>query len=320
MRPPEFWRRDGGTARLLAPLGQAYALGARLRRRFTRAATAALPVICIGNLVSGGAGKTPTAIAVAERLAALGRRPVFLTRGYGGREAGPLLVDPARHDAEAVGDEALLLARRHPTVLAHGRPAGAALAAQAGDVVVMDDGFQNPTIEKTLSLLVIDAQQGLGNGRVLPAGPLRESAADGLARAQAVVLIGEPAPALSAVLAAVPVLRATIAADGARLTGQRLLAFAGIGRPEKFFTTLAAQGAELVACRSFPDHHRYRAGELQALRQAAAAAKATLITTEKDLVRLDDAERRDIAALPVRLILAEPARLDALLRQALVHG
>jgi len=320
MRPPEFWRRDGGTARLLAPLGGAYALGARLRRRLTAPTTAALPVICIGNLVSGGAGKTPTALAVAERLVALGRRPAFLTRGYGGREAGPLLVDAQRHDAAAVGDEALLLARRHPTVVARHRPAGAALAAAGGaDVVVMDDGFQNPTLAQTLSFIVIDGAQGLGNGRVLPAGPLREPAAAGLAPARAVVLIGEPVPALAALLAGHEVLAARLEAEDAMLAGRRLLAFAGIGRPEKFFATLAGLSAELVACRSFPDHHRYRADELRSLREAAAAAGAGLITTEKDLVRLNEEERRGIAALPVRLRFAEPARLDALLREAL-HG
>ena len=321
MRPPEFWRRDGGTARLLAPLGQAFALGARLRRRLTHAATAALPVVCVGNLVSGGAGKTPTALAVAERLAELGRRPAFLTRGYGGREAGPLLVDPARHDAEAVGDEALLLVRRHPTVVARHRPAGAALAAAAGaDVVVMDDGFQNPTLAKTLSLLVIDAQQGLGNGRVLPAGPLREPAAEGLSRAQAVVLIGEPSPALAAALAGPTLLHAAREPESDSLAGRRVLAFAGIGRPEKFFATLAGLGAALVACRSFADHHRYRADELRDLRQGAAAAGAALVTTEKDLVRLAESERRGIEALPVRLRFADPARVDALLREALARG
>jgi tetraacyldisaccharide 4'-kinase len=321
MRPPEFWRRRGGTARLLAPLGEAYALGARLRRRLTRPARAGLPVICIGNLVAGGAGKTPTALAVAERLAALGRRPAFLTRGYGGSETGPLLVDPARHDAGRVGDEALLLARRHPTVVARRRPAGAVLARSTGaDVVVMDDGFQNPSLAKTLSLLVIDAEQGLGNGRVLPAGPLREPAAEGLARAQGVVLIGSADAELRRRLGGQEVLAARLEPLSENLAGQRVLAFAGIGRPEKFFATLAGLGAELVERRSFADHHRYRAAELAALRQAAAAADAALITTEKDWLRLAADERQGIAMLPVRLVFAEPLRLDRLLQRALADG
>jgi tetraacyldisaccharide 4'-kinase len=384
MRPPKFWRRSGGTARLLAPLGQAYALGARLRRQLTRPAEAGLPVICIGNLVAGGAGKTPTALAVAERLAALGHRPVFLTRGYGGSEAGPLLVDPARHDAAAVGDEALLLARRRPTVVARRRPAGAVLARASGadvvvmddgfqnasltktfsllvdparhdaaavgdealllarrcptvvarrrpagavlarangaDVVVMDDGFQNPSLEKTLSLLVIDGEQGLGNGRVLPAGPLREPAAEGLARAQAVVLIGPADQDLRRRLAGREVLAARLEPLGENLAGRRVLAFAGIGRPEKFFATVAGLGAALVARRAFPDHHRYRPAELAGLRQAAQAAGALLITTEKDWMRLGADERQGIAALPVRLVFAEPQRLDRLLQKALAHG
>ena len=318
MRPPEFWRRSGGTARLLAPLGHAYALGARLRRHLTVPVRAQLPVICIGNLVAGGAGKTPTALAVAERLAALGRRPAFLTRGYGGSEAGPLLVDRARHDAAAVGDEALLLAGRHPTVVARRRPAGAVLARQTGaDVVVMDDGFQNPSLAKTLSLLVIDAEQGLGNGRVLPAGPLREPVAQGLARAQGVVLIGPAGPELRRRLAGHEVLAAQLEPQAQSLAGRRFVAFAGIGRPEKFFATLADLGAELVERRAFADHHRYRAVELAALRQAAEAAGAALITTEKDWLRLAEGERQNIALLPVRLVFAEPGRLDRLLRKAL---
>jgi len=321
MRPPEFWRHRGGTARLLGPLGQAYALGARLRRRLTQAVHSRLPVLCVGNLVSGGAGKTPTALAVAERLVALGRRPAFLTRGYGGSEAGPLAVDPARHDAAAVGDEALLLARRHPTVVARRRPAGAALAAELGaDVVVMDDGFQNPTLAKTLSLLVVDGPQGFGNGRVLPAGPLREPIDEGLSRAQAVVLIGQAPAELRRRLSALPVLDASLRAEGPPLAGRRLLAFAGIGRPGKFFATLAGLGASLVETRGFPDHHRYGTEDLENLRRAAAAQDATLITTEKDLVRLDTKNRQGIEALPVRLDFAEPDRLDALLRGALAHG
>jgi tetraacyldisaccharide 4'-kinase len=206
-------------------------------------------------------------------------------------------------------------------VVARHRPAGAALAAAAGaDVVVMDDGFQNPTLAKTLSLLVIVAEQGLGNGRVLPAGPLREPAAEGLARAQAVVLIGAPSPALAAALGGPTLLRATLEPESGSLAGKRVLAFAGIGRPEKFFATLAGLGAELVACRGFADHHRYRADELRDLQQAAAAAGAALFTTEKDLARLPESERRGIAALPVRLRFAEPARVDALLREALARG
>jgi tetraacyldisaccharide 4'-kinase len=321
MRPPEFWRRSGGTARLLAPLGQAYAWSARLRRRLTRPAEAGLPVICIGNLVAGGAGKTPTALAVAERLAALGRRPVFLTRGYGGSEAGPLLVDPARHDAAAVGDEALLLARHRPTVVARRRPAGAVLARASGaDVVVMDDGFQNPSLTNTFSLLVIDGEQGLGNGRVLPAGPLREPAAEGLARAQAVVLIGPANQDLRRRLAGRELLAARLEPLGESLAGRRVLAFAGIGRPEKFFATVAGLGAALVERRGFPDHHRYRPAELAALRQAAQAADAELITTEKDWLRLSADQRRGIAALPVHLVFSEPQRLDRLLQGALAHG
>ncbi len=320
MQAPAFWQRGGPLATLLAPLGAGYSLAGRLRRRGVTPARAACPVICVGNLLAGGTGKTPTALALAERLAALGRRPVFLSRGYGGREAGPLLVDPARHDAAAVGDEPLLLAAAWPTVVSRDRVAGARLAAGQGDVIVMDDGFQNPTLAKDFSLLVFDGGQGLGNGRCIPAGPLRESLSEGMARAQATLLIGADDTGLAPRLAGLPLLRAELRPESSDLAGQRLLAFAGIGRPEKFFATLRQAGATLLAAQAFPDHHVFRPAELQALRHRAAAAGARLITTSKDLARLPPAARGDIAALAVRLVFADRDALDRLLQGALARG
>ncbi|MDH3913223.1 MAG: tetraacyldisaccharide 4'-kinase, partial [Rhodospirillales bacterium] len=200
MRAPDFWSEPGALARVLAPFGAAVDLAGGLRRALARPVACGLPVVCVGNLVAGGAGKTPVARALARRLAANGTPVRFLTRGYGGRAAGPLRVDPARHGALEVGDEALLLAADAPTWLARDRAAGArAIARDApGDgpgqgpgVIVMDDGFQNPSIEKDLALLVIDGAYGLGNEKVMPAGPLRETLARGLARADAVVILGE---------------------------------------------------------------------------------------------------------------------------------
>ncbi len=325
MRAPEFWRRDGLAPALLAPLGWGVDLAGRARRRLARAAPAPVPVICIGNLVAGGAGKTPVALAIGSRLAAMGWSPHFLTRGYGGRISGPARVELGRHSAAEVGDEALLLAARAPTWVAADRPAGARAAAAAGArVIVMDDGFQNPSLAKTLSLVVVDADYGFGNGRVMPAGPLREDADRGLARAQAVVLVGAAAetPVRERIAAAgLPVLRARIEPEpeAARaLAGRRVFAFAGIGRPEKLFATLEAMGCALAARRAFPDHHRYTPDEIMALVEAASDLGALPVTTEKDAARLPDAARAMVATLPVRLVFDDEDALDRLLAQALL--
>jgi tetraacyldisaccharide 4'-kinase len=276
-------------------------------------------VICVGNLTAGGAGKTPTVIAVLEALA--GRTPHALSRGHGGRLRGPHRVDPLRDTAADVGDEPLLLAAFAPTWVARDRAAGAAAAVAAGaGAVVMDDGFQNPGLAKDLSLVVVDAAQGFGNGRLIPAGPLRERVADGLARADAVVLIGSDTDAGAAMarwpdLATRPVLRARLEplATGLPLDGADVVAFAGIGRPEKLFATLRACGARLVAAHGFPDHAPYPVPILRRLVAEARAADAMLVTTEKDAVRLPPAFRREVIALPVRLRWADPAALDRLL-------
>src|SRR6266545_412161 len=266
MREPAFWWREAATAaRLLAPVAVLYGAvaGARLRLRGRRAG---VPVVCIGNLTVGGAGKTPAALAVARILAAAGERPGFLSRGYGGELAGPLAVDPARHGAAEVGDEPLLLARAAPTVVARARVAGAKAAHAAGaSVIVMDDGFQNPSLAKDFSVLVIDGRRGLGNGKVFPAGPLRAPLGAQLARADAVVLVGAMGEAASIAGAAaearkLPLFQARFEPDRetiATLAGRRVLAFAGIGDPEKVFATLREAGVTVAATRSFADHHRY---------------------------------------------------------------
>ncbi len=303
MQAPDFWRRDGLLAHLLSPLGGVYHLAGVLRRAATRPWQAPLPVICVGNLVAGGAGKTPVALSLLEILRERGLKPAALTRGYGGAAAGPLRVAPGEHDAAAVGDEALLLAAAAPTWVARDRVAGAkAAAADGANVIVMDDGFQNPSLKKDLSLLVIDAAYGLGNGRVMPAGPLRETPASGFARADAVVVvgehyIGETEKNLSKDL---PILRARLQPRDSTLAGQRVFAFAGIGRPEKFFDSLRGLGAELAGTESFPDHQPYTAATLARLRGAAQAAGARLVTTAKDAARLGTAAG-DIAVLDVAL-------------------
>jgi len=314
MRAPGFWQGDHWLARALSPLGRLYDLSGRLRHRLATPARSGVPLICVGNLVAGGAGKTPTALALAQHLQARGARPFFLSRGYGGRFPGPLLVEPAVQTAEQVGDEPLLLARTAPTLIARDRPAAAAAAVGAGaTLLVMDDGFQNPRLAKDLSFLVIDGPQGLGNGRLLPAGPLRESLAAGLARADAVVLIGAAPAALRDQLVGPPLLTAHLLPQTADLAGQRVVAFAGIGRPQKFFASLTELGARLVSSHAFPDHHVYRPRELERLRSAARAAGARLVTTEKDLVRLPAAARGGIEALAVRLEFDDRDALDRLL-------
>ena len=330
MREPAFWWREPGPASaLLAPLAAAYGMVARLRLE-GRGRRGDAPVVCIGNPTIGGAGKTPTALTVARMLAAAGERPAFLSRGYGGRLAGPLQVDPDRHHAGDVGDEPLLLARVAPTIVARDRVKGADMAGAAGaSVIVMDDGFQNPSLAKDVSLLVVDAGRGIGNGRVIPAGPLRAPLAAQLARAQAVVAVGRSARAADVIAEAaarnIPVLQARLQPDAgvlAALGRGRVLAFAGIGDPAKFFATLRDAGIAVTATRSFPDHHRYTRAEAEALCEDADRAGLALVTTEKDLVRLaGDEEVAQLAAyaraLPVTLVLDDADALALLLRERL---
>jgi len=300
VKAPGFWGRDGLVPRALSPLSAVTAaLTARRLRR--PAADPGIPVICVGNAGVGGAGKT---IVVLDLLARLPQRPAALTRGYGGRLAGPLLVDRDVHGPRDVGDEALLLAAVAPTIVARDRAAGARLAlAEGAGVIVMDDGLQNPAVKKTISLLVIDGGYGFGNGRLLPAGPLREPVAAAAARCQAAIIIGlDETGALRHLPPGLPVLRASLAPDCAQGLGHRpVLAFAGIGRPEKFFRSVRALGADLVATRAFGDHHAYSDSDAHRLLETAASLGATLVTTQKDFVRLPAPLRAVSLVVEVRL-------------------
>lgn len=307
------------TARLLQPLAWCYAAAGSARRHLTRPQHAPVPVICVGNLVAGGAGKTPVALSLARRLQRRGLNPHFLSRGYGGEFAGPLKVDPSRHRAADVGDEPLLLAAAAPTWVSRDRVAGAYAAAAAGaGLLIMDDGFQNPSIAKDLALVVIDGGYGFGNRHVMPAGPLREPIATGLARADAAILVGEDACDAASALGATPVLRARLLPTGGETwRGRPVIAFAGIGRPAKFFATLEELGARIVARRGFPDHHPYAEAELRALAREAEAAGARLVTTEKDAARLAPEWRDKLAVLAVEIAWQDEAALDALLTRKL---
>lgn len=330
MRAPAFWRQEGSAAAtLLAPLAALY--GAIAARRLGRPGhEVGIPVLCVGNLTLGGAGKTPTALTVARILSAAGARPFFLTRGYGGRLAGPVQVELARHTAADVGDEPLLLGRLAPTIVAHDRVAGAIAARAAGaSVIVMDDGFQNPSLAKHVSLLVVEGRTGIGNARVFPAGPLRAPLEAQLERAHALVLIGDAIAATALIAGArargLAVLQARLEPDHVAVSafaGCKALAFAGIGDPDKFFATLAAAGIDAPVRRGFADHHRYTVAEAAALLAEADRRGLVLLTTEKDLARLGGdgaatllAERAQ--ALPVTLVPEDAPRFRDLVLKVL---
>ena len=313
MRAPDFWNGNGLAARMLAPLGALYGLSVRARQARAHPFRPNALVLCVGNLTAGGSGKTPIAMTLARMLMARRHKVVFLTRGYRGRLGGPIAVDPHKHSAADVGDEALLLASVAPTVVARDRARGAALAdTLEANVILMDDGFQNFQLAKDISLVVIDSETGFGNGRLIPAGPLREPVEQGLARADAVVLMGE-GPFQSLRFAG-PVLRAELHPTAPeRFMGCSVFAMAGIGRPEKFFHTLAAIGARVVGTRAFPDHHQYSLLEIQAVKRIAANAGALLVTTEKDFVRIEANRRDGIFPVPVHAIFADDPSLGIML-------
>jgi len=328
MREPDFWYASPSLfSVLLAPVAAIYGAvsGARMAREGERAA---IPVICVGNYHLGGAGKTPTTLRLVEMLRDLGETPFVVSRGYGGSLTGPVLV--ADHSAAEAGDEPKMMARHVPVIVSRDRVAGAELARGEGaSVVLLDDGFQNPALEKDASVIVIDAARGLGNGHVFPAGPLRAPLAGQVARTNALIVIGEGNAANDVAQGVVQrggfVSRAAfepVDSAVAQLRDKRVLAFAGIGDPKRFFATLRAHGVEVVLERAFADHHPFTAEDIGALLREAQAGELTPVTTEKDLARLqgDPALASDIASIipfPVTLRIEDEDALEDFLKERL---
>jgi tetraacyldisaccharide 4'-kinase len=331
MREPAFWHRPRSwTSYLLFPLGAVYGAIAALRMQ-RKGLDAGIPVFCVGNYHMGGAGKTPTVLALTRILRDIGETVVVLSRGYGGRLQGPLMVDPGRHAAADVGDEPLMLAATVPVVVARDRVDGVALAkSQGASVILMDDGFQNPAVNKDAALIVIDSGRGVGNGQVFPAGPLRAPLAAQLERTDALIVVGEgsAAGAIAAMIASRPdrlVLTAHLKPDPAALAvlaGKGVLAFAGIGDPARFFRTLRAHGIDVARERAFADHHPFSQDDIEALIAEAGREGLTLVTTEKDLVRLRrkgelPAIARAISTLPVTLEFEDEKTLRSFIGERL---
>ncbi len=324
MRSPGFWwkARRGTRASLLAPLGFVYGRVTALRMR-QQGQSLACPILCVGNWTAGGAGKTPVALALSALLRAYDWQPVFLSRGYGGALKGPLLIND-RTDPSQCGDEPVLLAREAPTFIAKDRLAGALSACQHGNLIIMDDGLQNPSLHKTIRLAVVDARVGIGNGLCVPAGPLRAPLRDQWPHTDAVILVGEgePGEALAA-QAPCPVFRGRTVPDpdiAASLAGKKVMAVAGIGRPQKLYDSLESIGAEVKIGRAFEDHHTFDRHEIETLVAEGAQNGLTLVTTTKDHVRImavDSKLAKKFKVLPIRFVPDEAETLTQWLHQRL---
>lgn len=317
IKTPKFWYQPRGILSLIfTPLSWLYSIASFIDKKILSGTTykSIIPVICIGNAITGGGGKTPTAIAIMtiiqqEKIA---KNPVFLTRGYGGTTKLPTIVDLEKHDTTNVGDEALLLAQHATTIVSANRKDGAKLAESQGfDLIIMDDGMQNNQLQKDITFLVIDRQIDFGNNKILPAGPLRESLKSALNKTDAIICIGRPFQS------DLPVFESTIKPSNTLSADQNYIAFAGLALPDKFKNTLLDININLVGWHPFPDHHQYTSEELEKLQNHATEQNAKLVTTEKDFVRLSAEAQNTITPLPIKLELNDPAGLATFIKERL---
>ncbi len=286
MKTPNYWKDKNLYSYILSPLGSIYQLATAINLALKKTKSVDKKVICIGNLTAGGTGKTPVAISIAKILKQMGKKPFFVSRGYGGILKN-IMVDKNKHSAKEVGDEPLLLSAQAPVAINPNRYEGAKLAiANGADIIIMDDGFQNPTLKKDLSFLVFDGNFGYGNGKCIPAGPLRESLKHGLKRAQAIMIIGEDKHNLTEEFKNLPIFKGQIAPIIDKVPSKPVIAFAGIGRPEKFYTSLRICGFKIYQTEDYPDHHQYSRDELQKLIKKAEQNNCLLYTTTKDYVKI----------------------------------
>ncbi|KLN62332.1 hypothetical protein WH96_02125 [Kiloniella spongiae] len=327
MRTPEFWRHRGLISTLLLPLSGFYYLGSILRQKLTSPTRVDVPVICIGNLTAGGSGKTPITLSLASSLQKMGKNPHIVSRGYGGEQEGPLRVSPSLHSARDVGDEPLMMALANsqstPVWISKNRVNGAKAAIKDGaDIILLDDGFQNPTLQKDVSILVVDNKIGFSNERLIPSGPLRESIHNGLKRADAVFVIKQPDEAINPELAAIFATKAVTSVtikpadetNQSELKSKKIFAFAGIGYPHKFYNTLENLSAQICGSKDFPDHYQYTEDDLEKVLYMAQKAEADAIfTTEKDFVKIPEAYKDKISYLPIHAVWDNSEFINTLL-------
>lgn len=300
MQTPEFWTKRGFLSSILQPFAAIYATATARRLKSRIPYKAECPVICIGNLTAGGTGKTPVSLSIAELLHSMGKNPYFISRGYGGALRN-VIVNPKVHTPQQVGDEPLLLAEAAPAVVNPDRAGAAKLAISDGaDCLVMDDGFQNPTLHKDLSFLVFDGNYGIGNGRVIPAGPLREPFDKGIKRAQAVIILGEDKKQIAS-QTDLPIFYGEIKEENPETTNRNIVAFCGIGHPEKFFASLSKCGFNINRNFSFPDHHFYTHAELNSLIDFAQKNNLDIYTTSKDFVKIPPELRSHFKVLKIKI-------------------
>jgi len=309
MKTPSCWKEKSLKTYLLRPFGELYALITRLKIKYMQPSHVNIPVVCVGNLTAGGSGKTPVAISIMRLMKKKYRNPMFVSRGYGGKLKN-IIVDRQEHTAKEVGDEPLLLARTAPTVINPNRYKAAQKAFEEGaDAIVMDDGFQNQTLVKDLSFLVFDGESGISNGYCIPAGPMREKFDEGMKRADAAIILGEDRQGLQTKISGIPVFHGKVVPLSKPEFSRNVIAFAGIGRPQKFYDTLLALGADLIATRDFPDHHKYKEEELLKLIDFANNTNSDLYTTTKDYVKIPYHLRSEFKVLEVGVLWQDESKL-----------